>query len=219
MKSFITYIGVTVIGCTIAWFAFLPAVVAGDQVLTDLYKYINEAQVQQHDKLRDQYSQVKAVVKEIEAFVYIPDPIEEWDRCKPPQEFMADGGGDCEDLTAFVATRLINRGLHKESVGLLFVVSSSNEEAHVAPMFFSYNTFEWWVLDNEGDDDRYDIAYIPSSKYQESMIEVSGTGTLYMAFCLGIDPDNGIVLIKYYAQGRFMFSKTEPQKEFFNYGE
>lgn len=70
-------------------------------------------------------SEARAVNKEInEKFKYIPDAAH--DHWKLPEEFEADGGGDCEDYAIYKMFSLYARGLakHDIEIGIGFLPST-----------------------------------------------------------------------------------------------
>lgn len=98
----------------------------------------------------DELVVVEKVNKFINSFTFVSDTAH-WgqaDYWATPSEFIASGGGDCEDFAIAKYFSLVNLGISSDKLALNYVFAARLNQSHLVLAYYPFPEMEPWVLDN-----------------------------------------------------------------------
>nr|WP_320009971.1 transglutaminase-like cysteine peptidase [uncultured Desulfobulbus sp.] len=98
----------------------------------------------------DELELVEAVNSYLNHYVFISD-IHHWgkpDYWATPVEFIASGGGDCEDFAVAKYFSLIQLGVASDKLALNYVFATPLNQSHLVLAYYPLPGREPWILDN-----------------------------------------------------------------------
>ena len=102
---------------------------------------------------KDELVFVEQVNRYFNQFRFVSDS-QHWGRpdyWATPTEFIASGGGDCEDFAIAKYFSLIHHGISSDKLALNYVFASRLNQSHLVLAYYPVSGMEPWVLDNLND--------------------------------------------------------------------
>ena len=99
---------------------------------------------------KDEHIFVEQVNKFFNSFVFVGDA-QHWGRSDywaTPTEFIASGGGDCEDFAIAKFFSLKSLGISSDKLALNYVFASRLNQSHLVLAYYPLPGKEPWILDN-----------------------------------------------------------------------
>lgn len=93
---------------------------------------------------------VEQVNRFLNTFTFVSDA-QHWgqaDYWATPTEFIASGGGDCEDFAIAKYFSLVSLGVQSDKLALNYVVATRLNQSHLVLAYYPVRGMEPWILDN-----------------------------------------------------------------------